>query len=332
VELLRNDLNSLQNAAIGLRLSEHMDAGISETVDEQQAARARERAMLAGSVLDVSINLTKLVAAIWANSLTLLGDWLRGALLTVLDIFLLVLLRKIHRGKIGGYDYGTRKLEQFLNLVVGSAMILAALWLAVATYLRSGAHQEQSEAGLLFALAASAANLVINGYVLRRLWRVARDGTSVILSGQLTSRLMKTLASIGVALAIGINAVFHGTPTGAWADTLGSLLVLVTMVGFGVKIIGGALPHLLDRALGESRQVVINNALASQFEDYDELRAVRTRTEGHDAWIEIEVGFAPDRSLGDVEAVVERLAEHVRQRIPQAQVLVIPRVAGRFRR
>lgn len=310
-----------------------MDAGISDTaVDERQTARARERAMLVGSVLDVSINLTKLVAAIWANSLTLLGDWLRGALLTVLDIFLLVLLRKIHRGRIGGYDYGTRKLEQFLNLLVGSAMILAALWLAVATYLRSGAHPEQSAAGLLFGLAASGTNLVINGYVLWRLWRVARDGTSVIVSGQAASRLMKTLASIGVAVAIGVNVVFHDTPTGAWADTLGSLLVMVTMVCFGVKIISDALPHLLDRALNESRQALINNALASQFEDYDELRAVRTRTEGRDAWIEIEVGFAPDRSLGEVEAAAERLAEHVRRRIPQAQVLVIPRVSRRFRR
>lgn len=310
-----------------------MDTRIGERIaEERQAERARERAMLTGSVLDVSINLAKLVAAIWANSLTLLGDWLRGGLLTLLDILLLVLLRKIHRGRLGGYDYGTRKLEQFLNLMVGSAMILAALWLAVATYLRSGEHQEQSAAGLLFALAASAANLVINFYVLWRLWGVARDGTSVILSGQLASRLMKTLASIGVALAIGVNAAFHGTPTGAWADTLGALLVLVTMVGFGAKIIGDALPHLLDRALAESRQVVINNALASQFEDYDELRAVRTRTEGRDAWIEIEVGFAPDRSLGEVEAAAERLAEHVRQRIPQAQVLVIPRVSRRFRR
>lgn len=310
-----------------------MDAGISETLDEgQQAARARERAMLTGSLLDVSINLTKLVAAIWANSLTLLGDWLRGGLLTLLDIFLLVLLRRIHRGRLGGYDYGTRKLEQFLNLTVGSAMILAALWLAIATYLRSGAHPAQSEAGLIFALATSTANLLINGYMLRRLWLVARDGTSVILSGQMASRLMKTLASIGVALAIGVNAVFHDTPTGAWADTLGSLLVLVTMVGFGVKIIGDALPHLLDRALDESRQAVINNALASQFEEYEELRAIRTRTEGRDAWIEIELGFAPTRNLGEVEAASERLAEHVRQRIPQAQVLVIPRVAGRFRR
>ncbi|WP_165585672.1 cation diffusion facilitator family transporter [Roseococcus sp. SYP-B2431] len=315
-----------------------MDTRIGEAaIDEREAARARERAMLTGSVLDVSINLAKLVAAIWANSLTLLGDWLRGALLTVLDIFLFVLLRKIHRGRIGGYDYGTRKLEQFLNLVVGAAMILAALWLAVATYLRSGSNPEQSETGLLFALAASGANLAINGYVLRRLWRVTRDGTSVILGGQLASRLMKTLASIGVALAVGVNAAFHDMPTGAWADTLGSLLVLVTMVGFGVKIVGDALPHLLDRALGESRQAIINNALASQFEDYDELCAVRTRTEGRDAWIEIEVGFAPSRSLGEVEAVAERLADHVRRRMPQAQVLVIPRVAhsfkpGRFRR
>lgn len=308
-----------------------MDMGIGGGA-ERQAAMARERAMMTGAVLDVSINLTKLVAAIWANSLTLLGDWLRGALLTILDIFLLALMRRIHRGRIGGYDYGTRKLEQFLNLLVGSAMILAAFWLGVTTFLRSGSHPVQSAGGLTFAVAAAVGNLLINAYVLTRLWHAARDGVSIIMSGQVASRLMKTLASIGVAAAIAANLAFRGTAIGDWADVVGSVLVVVTMLGFGAKIIGDSLPHLLDRALAEPRQSAINQALAHHFEHYEELLAVRTRTEGRDAWIEIEMGFAPDRALAEVEEVAERIAQQVQQLIPQAQVLVIPRVSRRFRR
>lgn len=304
-----------------------IDTGIGEATEARRTALARERAMMTGAVLDVSINLAKLVAAIWGNSLTMLGDWLRGALLTILDIFLLALMRRLHRGKIGGYDYGTRKLEQFLNMLVGSAMILAALWLGVTTFLRSGSQPEQSASGLAFATAAACVNLVINAYVLWRLWRAARGGGSIIMNGQVASRLMKTLASVGVAAAVAANLAFRGSTLGAWADVLGSILVVVTMLGFGAKIIGDALPHLLDRALAEPRQSAINLALAHHFEHYEELMAVRTRTEGRDAWIEIEMGFAPDRALVDVEEVADGVARQVQQLIPQARVLVIPRVS-----
>ncbi|WP_424814687.1 cation diffusion facilitator family transporter [Roseococcus sp. YIM B11640] len=299
--------------------------------DERQAARERERAMLTGVSLDVAINLTKLVTALWANSLTLLGDWLRGGLLTLLQIFLLVLMRKIHRGQLAGYDYGTRKLEQFLNVVVGGAMLLAALWLGVTTFLHSGAHPPQSTAGLALALGAATTNLVINTYVLSRLWRAAKGGVSIIINGQVVARLMQTLVSFGVAAAVGTNLAYQGTPVGDWADILGSIFVVATMIGFGVKIIGEAVPHLLDRALAEANQGVINRVLAEHFDDYEELQAVRTRTEGQNAWVEIEVGFAPARSIAEIQVIADRLAAQVRLRIPQAQVIVIPRVATPFR-
>lgn len=280
--------------------------------------------MLVGVLLDLGLLLLMLGAATWGNSLTLLGDAIRGGLLLLLEICLLALMRRIDRGPLGGFDYGTRKIEQFANVLVGAALILAAISLAAASLMRSAA-PVQDATGLAAAWLAGLLNFGINGYVLWRLWRVARGGESVIISGQVASRLMKTLVSALVAAIVAVNVVYVGTAVGAIADMVGTFVVVVTMMLFGGRIVGEALPHLLDHALSEPRQSAINRALADDFEMFEELHAVRTRTEGRDAWIEIELGFDGGRSFAEVSTAAEHLARRVMLRIPQARVIVIPR-------
>jgi cation diffusion facilitator family transporter len=287
-----------------------------------------ERAILTGCLLDACIWAIILVAAIWGNSLTLLGECLRGGLLILLEVVLLVLLRRINRGTITDYDYGTRKLEQFANLVVGIAMGLGALWLLSGMVQRVGMVQEQSTAGMVMGALAGLANLAINSWVFLLLWRASRNGTSIILNGQLLSRMSKVISSALVAVAVLINAWLGPAGIGGWADLAGTTVVIVVMLTFGARLIREALPHLIDRALSERQQAAINRALAATFDSYDELLAVRTRTQGSDAWIEIEIGFAPDRQMGEVHALSQQITSRIQNLIKGAHILVIPRAIG----
>ena len=98
-----------------------------------------ERSMMLGLVLDLGIVVPMAGAAIWANSLTLLGECLRAGLMIALEVFLLAVLRRIHRRQLVGYDYGTGKLKEFGNLLVGSAMLLGAAWIGATAGFRAGA-------------------------------------------------------------------------------------------------------------------------------------------------------------------------------------------------
>ena len=287
-----------------------------------------ERAILTGCLLDAFIWAATMVTAIWGNSLTLLGECVRGGLLIILEAVLLVLLRRINRHTIADYDYGTRKLEQFANLVVGIAMILGALWLLSGVAQRFDTVQVQSPTGMAFGALAAGVNLAINGWVFYLLWRSSRGGTSIIVNGQLLSRLSKVISSALVAVAVLVNAYVGPEGIGHWADIAGTLIVVAVMLTFGGRMIQDSLPHLIDRALGERQQATINRALAASFDAYDELLEVRTRTQGSDAWIEIEVGFEASRPIGDVHRLAEEMAAQIRQVIPGARVLVIPRAIG----
>jgi divalent metal cation (Fe/Co/Zn/Cd) transporter len=291
-------------------------------------ARRREAAVLSGNLLDLAICVAMAVVAVWSNSLSLLADLLRGAPQLAVGLVLYTLMRRIHRGQLTEYDYGTRKLEQFANLVAGSVLIMAAVWLVLRMAARHALPEEQPALGLLAALGVGVLNFAINAGVLLALWRAARGGGSLILRGQLLSRLSMTLASGCVAVAIAVNTVLAGSFAGVVADLAGTAVVVVVMLVFGGRMVGEALPHLLDRALGESHQLLVNRALVERFEGYDGLVAVRTRTEGLVPWVEIELAFAPNRPVAEATAEADRMADAVRDRLPGAQVLVVIRAAA----
>lgn len=292
------------------------------------AERARERSMLLGAVLDCGIVVPMLAAGVWANSLTLIGESLRAVLLIALELYLLVMLRRIHRGRMAEYEYGAAKLEQFGNLLVGAAMLLGASWVLGTAALRLAAPPRQPALGMAAAALVAALNVGINAVVFHAIWRAGRDGTSIILAGQIRSRLAKLIASGLAALAIAANAVWGEGTVGRVADTTGSVLVAVTMVALGAGMWREALPHLVDRRLDEARQVAINRVLARHFAAYEALGPVRSRLVGRGAAVELTLGFAPARPIGEIQRVVDAVAADLRDLIPGAQVTVTPVAAG----
>ncbi|MDQ0509520.1 cation transporter [Ancylobacter amanitiformis] len=292
------------------------------------ASKARERSMLLGAISDFALGLLFLAAALWANSLMMMAEVIRGYILLALELVLLVLLRRIQRGAFHDFDYGAGKLEQFANAGLGTAMGLAGASVAVAASYRWWHPPEQVELGLIAAVVLSLVNLAQNGLVLRALWRAGSDGSSVIITGQVRTRLAKLISSGIVLLALLANALFAGSPIGLFAEVAGSVFVAVVMVQLAVSMWKQALPSLLDRALEERQQVQINRALIAQFDAYDSLGAVRSRLSGNTAYVEIELGFLPERTMADIQAAMDRITTELATLLPGASVTVIPRLSA----
>jgi cation diffusion facilitator family transporter len=289
-----------------------------------EAERARERSLILGLSLDLSIWVPCAILAVWSNSLTMLGDVVRGALLIGLSAILLLTLRRIHRGRTSEYDFGTGKIEQFASLAVGTVLIGAAAWLLVSVAIRASSPPSQPALGLAFGVAANAVNVVLNLVAFRAVWRAARDGTSIIMAAQVRSRLSKVISSALVTLAVLVNAVAGAGGIGTMADLAGAGLIAVMMVSFGIGMWRDALPSLLDRTLDEARQVAINRVLATHFDAYEALGTVRARISGRDPLIEITLGFAPGRTVAEVHRLAETLREELAELIPGARVTVVP--------
>jgi divalent metal cation (Fe/Co/Zn/Cd) transporter len=304
------------------------DTGSGTTAPLGDRARERERALLIGLLLDLLVFFPYLAIAIWSNSLTLIGEIIRGGLLILLEVYLMVLMRRIHRSRVSGYEYGTGNLEQFGNLAVGVAMIGAALWMVASIALRWAEPVEHADGGLLLGIGMTVLNLGMNLGALRSVWKAGRDGTSIILNGQIRSRLSKTISSAVVVVAAATNALAAGHWIGTMADLVGAAFVVCVMVSLGVELCRKALPPLVDQTLDEGLQVSINRVLASRFDDFDALGRVRSRQVGGGAVVEVHLGFAASRSLGEVQSVADEISAEIRRLIPGAEVVAVPFAVG----
>lgn len=292
------------------------------------ASKARERSMLLGAISDFVLGLLFLAAALWANSLMMMAEVVRGYLLLMLELILLVLLRRIQRGAFHDLDYGAGKLEQFANAGLGTAMGLAGVSVAVAASYRWWYPPEQVELGLVASVVLSTVNLVQNALVLRALWRAGADGSSVIITGQVRTRLAKLISSGIVLLALLTNALFAGSMVGLIAEVAGSVFVALVMVQLAVAMWRQALPSLLDLALAERQQAEINRALITKFDAYDTFIGVRSRLSGNTAYVDIELGFLPIRTMADIQIAMDDIAAEVARLLPGAHVTVIPRLSS----
>lgn len=288
-------------------------------------ALERERSILVACLCDIALIAPFITVGLWANSLMMLAECARGTLLVILELLLLVLMRRIHRGHIHDYDYGSGKIEQFANAGIGTAMGLAGVWVGGGSLWRWFHPPAQDAFGLKMVAVLGGINLVLNAYLFWKLWRAARDGASIILTGQVKTRLVKVLSSGIVMIAFCVNAVFVEGVIGQVAELIGGLFIAAAMIQLSVSMWRQALPSLLDKTLEEAQQHLINKALVAHFDAYDSFIGVRSRLAGNTPHVQVELGFDAARVIGDVQSVSNRVQADIMQLLPGAVVTVIPR-------
>lgn len=295
----------------------------AQTAPDALALR-RERSMLLAALSDLVLITGYFIAALAANSLMLLAETVRAFLLVLLELVLLGVLRRIHRGRMYAFDYGPGKVEQFANLSVALGMGFAGLWVGAGAAYRWWHPPEQVEAGLWFGVAVGVVNALQNAYVFRALWRAGGDGRSVIMMGQVRTRLAKLVSSGIVLVAMVINASFPGGTIALVAEVGGAAFVALVMLQLSASMMREALPSLLDRTLEEKQQHLINRALVHHFDRYDALISVRSRLSGNLPYVDVVLGFGGARRMDDVQGVADEVAGEVRALIPGAEVTVTP--------
>ena len=292
-----------------------------------EANRRRERAMSLGVGTDVLLSTPILVIAIWSGSLTLLADALRACLLTLLELFAYVVMRRIHRGRLPSYQYGCGKIESFLNLLIGAALVLSSVWI-FALGLRSMLQPAQANPlGFAVATATGAVNTTQNAWMFVTYLRARRFGASILIDGQVRTRLLKVVSSASATLAILVSAMFAGQISGRVADLVGSAVVVQMMLWTAYQMIAGALPDLMDRMLDPSQLTLVNRVLLCNFDRIDAIHHVRTRRSGVIKYIEIGVGFFADRRIGEIDAINQSLKKELEAQIPDAKVTLVSSAA-----
>src|SRR5581483_7782673 len=127
---------------------------------EQQA---EESSVQFGLIVDFGLAGSFVAIGMLGGSLTILAEAIRGMLMDLIELFSLIIMKRIHRGTLGDLEFGTGKLEQVANTVIGATMLGGAVWITVrAVEVVAGQTALGTPFGLAMAAIAGAVNLYFN--------------------------------------------------------------------------------------------------------------------------------------------------------------------------
>jgi divalent metal cation (Fe/Co/Zn/Cd) transporter len=295
---------------------------MTQTLTDQQ--RARERSIAVALVMDIILMAACAVAAVLAGSVTMIAELVRGLLMTAIEVFALVVMRRIHRGRLAILEFGTSKLEQLVNLLIAGGMLAGAMWILFdVVKLVSGVDDPGSPAGFAVAAIASGINLYINALALDGMRRAARGGGSLIMQGQLQARIVKVVSSAFVQLMLTIAALSTDAAIIVWCDAIGAIFVCGFIIHSAIGMLRAGLPDLIDQSVTEEFQAAINRMLAKHFEDYDRLDQVRTRRSGEKVYAEVALAFQSTLTIGVVNARIDAMKASLREEIGDADISIL---------
>jgi divalent metal cation (Fe/Co/Zn/Cd) transporter len=288
---------------------------------EQQA---EESSVQFGLVADSGVLVVLLLSGILGGSLTILAEAIRGSLMGLTEIFSLVVMRRIHRGQLADLEFGTGKLEQVANTVIGAAMLGGAVWIAIrALTVLVGERGVGAPFGLAMAAIAGALNAYCNLLAWVRMRRALRAESSLVMVGQLRARTVKLASSLFVLMTMTLAALAMDEEVAAWADVIGSLFVAAFIVANALDMLASGLADLLDRSAGRAVRDAIDRALVRHAGDFGQVARVRSRRSGRIVFIELALRFDPRLSIAEVNRRIDVLKQSLGREIEHSEISVL---------
>jgi divalent metal cation (Fe/Co/Zn/Cd) transporter len=293
-------------------------AAISLTAEQ----RGRERALILVALLDGTMVGLLLLVGTLGGSLTCVAEALRGGLVDLIALISLFVMRRLHRGTLSGFDFGTGKIEQLCSLAVAVALGVSAVWIAYdALELALSEHSEATPLALTLAAVTGALNVCINVIAWDEVRHAARGRPSAIMRSQHHSRWTKLLSSLTVQATMTLAAVAKDPMLAAMADALGALVVCGVMAVAARDQLAESLPDLLDRSMDSLARPALQQVMAVM----PDFVLAGFRSRGTKRAFVLEVVLACPAGT-EVRALAEserRLAMELRRLLPEVELSLV---------
>ncbi len=262
-------------------------------------------------------------AAATSNSSLLLADALKTGLEFLAVLLAWVSIRRITRGAGADFEFGIGKLENLASLVIGSLMVLGVAIISFAAIRSLLNPVHASGIGIYISLVDQMAFGFVNGHLMRRAAQAARHENSPLMASQAKMFFAMFFGNVFVFVTVALGLALHDFGWSAYIDPLSALVVAATIVMTVIEVFSTSCYDLLDGALAEEDKLRILRVLAENFDRYDMIYGVRSRRSGSRAFVEIYLGYDPQRSVGEVEREIEIVRAAVARLITGSSVIVV---------
>lgn len=265
---------------------------------------------------------TSLIAACASGSVVVWLEFIECASILIPGIILAVLSRKLNRNLKYVFNYGTGKVEAITALCI-EAFDIAGLFCVSFFAIKDIITAEKMGEFLGFALMLSIAGLFVDLIILVQQRKILSDSHSKMFHTALVSAQKEFFFDAASIITLFISMIFENT---YWIRFFSPVVCLIMAVPFFIIVISHmkeSVTELIDRTLDEETQLKIIKVLNEFYDSYEEFGDIRSRINGTEKYVDIEITFKDSISYGEVRDTAARIKERVQEELGDCSVNVV---------
>jgi cation diffusion facilitator family transporter len=202
--------------------------------------------------------------------------------------------------------YGHSKAEYFASITEGVLILGAAIGITSAAVERLLHPRPLEQLGL--GLAVSIGASTINFLVARKLMGEGKKRNSITLEADAHHLMTDVWTSAGVIVGVAISGFTGWHPL----DPLVAIAVALNIIWTGIQLVGRSVAGLMDAALPEQEQKLIQEVMAKYHEKGLSFHALRTRQAAARRFISVHILVPGDWTVHDAHHVAEDFESDIR--------------------
>jgi cation diffusion facilitator family transporter len=240
------------------------------------------------------------------GSVGLLSDAIESLVNLAGAVMALVMLTIAARPADESHVYGHSKAEYFASFVEGFLILGAAIWIIITAINRLLHPQQLEQLGI--GLIVSAAASVINFIVARILMDQGRKRDSISLEADAQHLMTDVWTSVGVIAGVALAGITGWTVL----DPLLAIAVALNILSTSYQLIRRSVYGLMDAALPEHEQKLIEEVMARHRGKGIQFHALRTRQAAARRFISVHILVPGEWTVHDAHHVAEDFEADVR--------------------
>lgn len=272
---------------------------------------------LAGSLGNVLLLSFKFVAAIVGHSSAMMADAIHSLSDFVTDVVVLFFVHISAKPQDTSHDYGHGKFETFATLIIGMALVAAALGIFIAAIgkIMLWGGGTQLEAPGMLALWAALLSIAVKEVLFRYTVLRGKALHSPAMIANAWHHRSDALSSIGSAIGIG-GAILLGQ---RWTvlDPIASIVVGMMLIRVAYELLKTSVEELTEHSLPEDMEREIISIITS-CPGVSEPHNLRTRRIGNHSAIEVHIRMDRNLPLGEAHDRATSIERRLKERFGEA--------------
>jgi cation diffusion facilitator family transporter len=257
--------------------------------------RIARLSVLSNSVLII----LKVIVGVISGSVSIISEAIHSSMDLVAAIIAFFAVRVSDDKPDERHPYGHGKIENISGVIEALLIFIAAIWIiieAVKKLLGVKIELDSIALGSIVMLLSA----MVNTFVSRRLYKVARATNSVALEADALHLKTDVYTSLGVAIGLGLIMI-----TGInWLDPVIAILVATFIIREAYVLMNKAFTPLLDTAWNNDEIEELKERLNKLEVSYHDLR---TRVAGNYRFVDIHIQIPEDVTVGSAHKYCDKI-------------------------